>query len=269
MPLPSIPKFQDLTITRATPPASSASPDLQIYIITMHRHPENRLTPLFAQSIIQALRHIESVISSPSSSSGSTSNNSAGPSGAVILRGSDMKYWCTGLDLEVSSSNPTANSDGFYPLVACLLDYPYPTIAMLTGHTFGGAVPLALACDYRIMNSKRGFVCMPPVDLGLHFEGIGVLPQTKLGARVARKMLLEAHRWTGEEAVRDGVVDEICEPEKLEARCVEVAAGVGPRARMGVYGLLRGELWGEAVRAFRGISYVHSKRVGREAKAKI
>ena len=248
--MPTTPTFPDIDLTRADPP------DLNIYVVTLKRHPENRLTPPFAQTIILALRHIETLIPRDSP-------------GCVVIRGSDMKFWCTGLDLDETNRNPTASADGFYPLVACLLDYPYPTVAMITGHTFGGAVPFALACDYRVMNKRRGFISMPPVDLGLHFDGIGSLPQTKLGAKVARKMLLEAHRWTGTEAMADGIVDEVCEPEDLERRCVEMAKKVAPKARMGVYGLLRTELWGDAVEKFRRISYVHSKRIGTQAKAKI
>jgi enoyl-CoA hydratase/carnithine racemase len=239
--------FKNLTITRH--PGN-------VFVLTMCKPPENRLNAVFAQTIISALRHIESSI---------------GPDapGAVIIRGADHKFWCTGLELDESDRNPYANADGFYPLLATLLDYPFPTIALLTGHTFGGGGPFALSCDYRIMNAKRGFFSMPPVNLGLHFDGIGALPRLKLGGRVARKMLLEAHRWTGKEALADGIVDEICEPERMEERAIEVAREQAPRARMGVYGLLRSELWGEALEKFRAISYVHRRRVGTAAKAKI
>jgi hypothetical protein len=41
-----------------------------------------------------------------------------------------------------------------------ILDFPYPTVACLTGHTFGGACPFALAHDYRVMNGERGFISM-------------------------------------------------------------------------------------------------------------
>ncbi len=111
-------------------------------------------------------------------------------------------------------------------MLATIMDFPYPTIALITGHTFGGGCPFALAHDYRIMNSKRGFFCMPPVELGLSFPGIGSLPRLKLAPQIAKKMLLEAHRWTGEEAARDGIVDEVVEPERLLEKGLEVAKKV-------------------------------------------
>jgi Delta3-Delta2-enoyl-CoA isomerase len=91
----------------------------------------------------------------------------------------------------------------------------------MTGEGFGD-VPFALSCDHRIMNSKRGFISMPPVNLGLRFDGIGALPRLKLSPRIARKMLLEAHKWTGTQALQDGIVDEVAEPERLEGTAIEL-----------------------------------------------
>ncbi|GAB7358582.1 hypothetical protein MBLNU230_g2642t1 [Neophaeotheca triangularis] len=227
-----------------------------IFIITLRKAPENRLNSTYCQRLIALFRQIETTL---------------GPNtpGAVITRGVDFKYWCTGLELEESDSNPFANSDGFFPLLATILDFPYPTIACVTGHTFGGACPLALAHDYRVMNSERGFFCMPPVNLGLHFPGIGALLRLKLRPQVARSMLLEAKRWTGKQALEDGIVDAVAKPEELEGKAVELAGLWAGKAEMGVYALLRNELYGEAARLFREISYVHGKRTDLPAKAKI
>lgn len=119
------------------------------------------------------------------------------------------------------------------------------------------------------MNSSRGYLSMPPVNLGLHFPGIGTLPRLKLHPQVARKMLLEAHRWTGQEALEDGIVDAVASPEQMFDVAMEVARKWAPKAKMDVYSLLRNELWGEAARSFREISYVHGKRNDRPARAKI
>ena len=32
-----------------------------------------------------------------------------------------------------------------------ILDFPFPTIALMNGHTFGRAVPFSLAYDYRVI----------------------------------------------------------------------------------------------------------------------
>lgn len=246
----SHPNFPNLIIE--SPPSAPG-----VHVIVLNKPTENRLNVAFAQTIIAALRYIEVKLMKP------------GSPGAVIISSFSDKFWCTGLELDESDTNIYANADGFYPLLATLVDYPYPTIALITGHTFGGACPFSLSCDYRIMNSKRGFISMPPVNLGLHFDGIGALPRLKLHPQIARKMLLEAHKWTSVEALKDGIVDEIVEPGKMRERAIEFAKTIAPRASMGVYGLLRSELWGEALDKFKAISYVHRKRVGTEPKAKI
>jgi len=42
-----------------------------------------------------------------------------------------------GLELDESDTNHAANSSGFFPLLATITDFPFPTIALITGHTFG------------------------------------------------------------------------------------------------------------------------------------
>jgi Delta3-Delta2-enoyl-CoA isomerase len=250
MSIQTSPPFDNLSVT-----TSKDAPN--VVILTMNKPPENRLNTRFAQTIISALRYIETSMLKPDAP------------GAVVITSSSDKFWCTGLELDESDRNIYANADGFYPLLATLLDYPYPTIACITGHTFGGACPFALSCDYRVMNSQRGFISMPPVNLGLHFDGIGSLPRLKLAPRIARKMLLEAHRWTGKAAYEDGIVDAIADPKEMLNVAVALAQEHSGKATMGVYGLLRSELWGEALDKLKSISYVHRKRVGTAAKAKI
>lgn len=98
---------------------------------------------------------------------------------------------------------------------------------------------------------------------------MGSLPRLKLAPRIARKMLLEAHKWTGEEALADGVVDAIAPPNEMFEVALDMAKKWAPKAKMGVYGVLRSELWGDATRAFQGISYVHSRSTNRKAMVKL
>lgn len=82
-------------------------------------------------------------------------------------------------------------------------------------------------------------------------------------------MLLEAHRWTGEEALRDGIVDGIAPPAELFEAAMGVARKWAPKAKMGVYGVLKAELWGEAAEKMQRVSYVHSRATSRPALVKL
>ena len=128
---------------------------------------------------------------------------------------------------------------------------------------------MSLAHDYRVMNAARGYWCMPVAELGLHFDGMGALLRAKLRPQTARKVILQGHKFTSREALADGIVDEIAPPEKMLDHALELANKVKSKAKMGVYGLLRGELYGEALRAFQQISYVHSRLNSRTAKVKL
>ena len=102
----------------------SVSSKDNVYVITMRKPPENRLNVAFCQELIQTYHAIQREL---------------GPNtdGAVILKGNDAKFFCTGVDLDERSTNMFASADGFYPLLATILDFPYPTIALITGHVFG------------------------------------------------------------------------------------------------------------------------------------
>lgn len=154
---PTPPSFINLTLDRR--PGN-------IFIITLHKAPENRLNLAFCQEIIRAYHWIHALLTSPAlastplpsdpSSSFSASSNarqsqSKGsemptpfPAAAVITTSFSPKFFCTGLELDEADTNPFANSDGFYPMMATILDFPWPTIAVVTGHCFGGGCPFAL-----------------------------------------------------------------------------------------------------------------------------
>jgi hypothetical protein len=80
----------------------------RVFVITLQKAPENRINVRFAQEIIRALRDIEAELGPDSE-------------GCVITRGNDEKFWCTGLELDESDTNPFANSDGFFPVRWTLL----------------------------------------------------------------------------------------------------------------------------------------------------
>lgn len=53
-----------------------------VFVLTLQKPPENRLTSQFCQEIIQALNHVRKELGQDSP-------------GAVIIRGNDAKFFCT------------------------------------------------------------------------------------------------------------------------------------------------------------------------------
>ena len=110
----------------------------------------------------------------------------------LIITGTDH-YWSTGLDLDEVNRMSHLERQAFMAridaLLAKILTAPFVTIAALNGHTYAGGALLALAHDYRIMRSDRGYFCLPSIDVGIPaFSGIrsrnssGITPITRLGA---------------------------------------------------------------------------------------
>lgn len=85
------------------------------------------------------------------------------------------------------------------------------TIAAVNGFCFGGALDLALACDWRVASPNAVF-SHPGVNLGIitGWGGTQRLPRL-VGEAVALEVLLTGKRVNADEALRVGLIDEIAE----------------------------------------------------------
>jgi len=85
-----------------------------------------------------------------------------GTVGNKFSTGFDLKFWS--LDyMHRFSSGPM-----FSKLLARLMGLPVPTLAVLNGHTFAGAVFLAIAHDYRIMcSTNKTFLSISELNIGI------------------------------------------------------------------------------------------------------
>ena len=85
----------------------------------------------------------------------------------VITTSGIPKFYSNGLDLEHASFTPGFFPESLYALWRRMLTYPMPTIALINGHAFAGALMLAMHHDYRIMNPHKGYLCLNEVELGV------------------------------------------------------------------------------------------------------
>lgn len=85
------------------------------------------------------------------------------------------------------------------------------TIAAVNGFCFGGALDLALACDYRIA-APNALFSHPGANLGIitGWGGTQRLPRL-IGEAKALEMFLTTKRVSSDEALRTGLIDEIAE----------------------------------------------------------
>ncbi|HVK27134.1 MAG TPA: enoyl-CoA hydratase-related protein [Nocardioides sp.] len=141
------------------------------------------------------------------------------------------KFFSNGLDLEWALANPgefAGYAQRVERLLARFLALPVPTVAAVNGHAFGAGAMLALAHDWRVMRTDRGFFCLPEVDIRIPFTpGMAALIQAKLSPRAAVDSMTTGTRFGGPDAAAAGIVDATAAEESLLADAV---ARVAPLA---------------------------------------
>ena len=104
-----------------------------------------------------------------------------------------------------------------------LFKMPKPTLAALPGAAAGAGLSLALACDLRLMASTAILTtAFARVGFSGDYGGTYFLTQL-VGSAKARELYYFSDRVGAEEALRLGLANWICEPERLEARVAEIA----------------------------------------------
>ncbi len=124
----------------------------------------------------------------------------------------------------------------FTEAIDALEAFPYPTVAMLPGHTIGGGLELALSCDMRVAleGIKLG---MPPAKLGLVYSHTGLRRFIDaIGVPRTRELFLLGRYIEAPTALDWGLINRIATAERLEPLTLEIAselAGNAPLAQRG------------------------------------
>jgi enoyl-CoA hydratase/carnithine racemase len=111
-----------------------------------------------------------------------------------------------------------------------------PTIAAMPGHTIGGGLELALACDLRVARDgiKLG---MPPAKLGLVYSHTGLRRFLHaIGEPRTRQLFLLGRNISAREAQVWGLVHEVAGAEDLEGFALDWAAELVGNAPLSVRG---------------------------------
>ena len=136
----------------------------------------------------------------------------------IVIRGAGEKFFCAGA--EISMLNQVTPTFKYYfclhanETLTRLEQTPKLVIAALNGHTVGGGLEIALACDIRIARRGAGKVGLPEVNLGV-MAGTGgtqrmarALPKNK-----AIELMTEGRLFSFEDALELDLINYIYEPE--------------------------------------------------------
>ncbi|MHB8491575.1 MAG: enoyl-CoA hydratase/isomerase family protein [Solirubrobacteraceae bacterium] len=163
------------------------------------------------------------------------------PARCVVVTGADGMF-SAGYDIgEIPDEDFEATAERlvahpFTQAIEALERFPHPTLASLPGHTIGGGLELALACDLRV--AREGIrLGMPPAKLGLVYSHIGIKRFIDtVGAARTRELFLLARNIDAATALTWGLVNFVATAENLEDRTLELAgelAGHAPLSQTG------------------------------------
>ena len=114
-----------------------------------------------------------------------------------------------------------------------------PSIATLFGYCLGGGLELPLACHFRLAAAQGAKIGLPEMDLGTvpAWGGSARLPRV-VGRDAAIDMILRGRMIDANEALRIGLVSEICPLGDLKKRAQELGEELAKQPRLAVKGML-------------------------------
>jgi enoyl-CoA hydratase/carnithine racemase len=124
----------------------------------------------------------------------------------------------------------------FHAAIEALEAYPYPVVAQINGHAIGGGLELALTCDIRI--AAAGIrVGMPPAKLGLIYSHTGLRKFLDVcGPANTAELFYVGRNVDAERGRAMGLLNQVVEPDELEATAVSMAAEIAANAPLSLAG---------------------------------
>ena len=124
----------------------------------------------------------------------------------------------------------------FTAAIQALEDYPYATVAALSGHAIGGGLELALSCDMRVARDGIQFG-MPPAQLGLVYSHTGLRRfLDAIGEPRTRELFLLGRNVDAATALDWGLVHRVVGESDLQETALELAEQLAANAPLSISG---------------------------------
>jgi enoyl-CoA hydratase/carnithine racemase len=138
----------------------------------------------------------------------------------IVLRGAGEKFFSAGANIAMLQK-----ADPQFKYYFCLHanetlsrleQTPKLVIAALNGHTVGGGLEIAMACDIRLAKKEGGKIGLPEVNLGVLPGTGGTQRLLRLVGRArAMELMVTGRTFSFEEAQEMGIVQEIFERDSF------------------------------------------------------
>ena len=161
----------------------------------------------------------------------------------LIIRGAGDASFSAGYDISAipaikgpHAETPIHNISPLEKALQSIRKFPYPVIAMVNGHAFGGGCELAVACDIRI--GRTGITMgMPPAKLGIVYPPSGFRRFLNvLGFAKTLEIFLTGRQYDSRSCLSMGLLSELVDPEVLETVTDHMAKEISENAPLALRG---------------------------------
>ena len=181
---------------------------------------------------------------------------------AIVYRGAGTEAFASGADISEFERNrkdletATAYNTETEAAYRTVRDSPKPTVAMVFGYCMGGAMAIAMACDFRFAAAGSKFG-IPAARLSIIY---GLDPVHQLvdlvGPAYAKDILFSARVVEAEEALRIGFIQRLVPAAELEAVTYDYLKKVAANAPLSIRGTKA-----QVQAIFEGVTDAHRARL--------
>lgn len=167
------------------------------------------------------------------------------PDVRILLLRAQGEHFCAGADINWMKDVVTlgyqenlTDSGKLAKLMDQLNQFPKPTIALVQGACFGGAIGLVVCCDIALATSTAKF-CLSEVKIGLIPAVISPYLVAAIGVRQARRYCLTGELFSAAQALQYGLVHQLGNNlDTLAAPFIDHLISNSPAAMQAVKSLL-------------------------------
>lgn len=167
----------------------------------------------------------------------------ATPAVRVLIVSGQGGNFCAGADMKRDRRQEAASGldilEVMQEAVGLLRGGRLPTVAAIEGNAAGAGLSIALACDFLVASrTSRLSAAFTSVGLVPDLGITAALPE-RVGIGVARDLLLAGGVRNGDQALADGLVDDVCEPGAVLDAALARARRIAEAAPLALAGTRR------------------------------
>jgi len=153
---------------------------------------------------------------------------------AVLFTSTNPRVFCAGLNPFIATK---FSYDEMFKYIKDLnllyykiFGFPKPTVVAINGQALGGGCIMSLTADHRIMAEGNFQIGIIELGLGMPIPfGLISMLEYIIGNRIAERIIFSAQKYSPEQAMELGLVDELAKPEDLMVKAIEKARVLGEK----------------------------------------